>query len=73
MNKCKRQIENLERDMATYEEEMESINRYYLEHPLDYSPEKQVRLDELKALLGEAEERWMVIQEKLERLEREDV
>ena len=47
INKLRKEIAEAEKKMHEYAEERDEINRHYLENPLDYSKEKQRRLEEL--------------------------
>ena len=64
-------IEKIEKRIASYEEEREQINQYYLENPNEFSKEKQARMEELRTLIEGAESRWAKLSEELEPLEEE--
>ena len=71
INRLRKEISEAERKTHGYVEERDAINRHYLENPLDYSREKQLRLEELRQLVEETENRWLACQEELDGLEAE--
>ena len=68
INKLKRLVERLEKEIADYEREREAINRHYLENPTDPAPEKRRRLGEINDLVPSREEEWLQRQEELQSL-----
>jgi ATP-binding cassette subfamily F protein 3 len=62
-----RDLESAEKKVAALVAERESINRYYLERPTAYSPERAERLAAIGTELASAENRWIELQEELEK------
>lgn len=66
INTLKRQLRKLERDMDEFNKEKDQIMQYFLDHPTDFSKERNQRLTTLNNVLELTESEWLKVQHEIE-------
>jgi ATP-binding cassette subfamily F protein 3 len=68
VKRLQREAERLHEQIDDIDKEKSKILKYFFENPMDYAPEKSIKLEKLQEDLAKKEESWLEISQKIDTL-----